>query len=114
MERAARPDEGHSTPWTFALATGLTFETGGKRAARIAHARALTLAAQLRLQAAGWDVVQNTREAAMVALSADVELADAGSETAGLTELQRLLQVRFAQGQIARTDLARVAGERQS
>ncbi|MGH7627279.1 MAG: TolC family protein [Gemmatimonadaceae bacterium] len=114
VERAAHPDEGHSTPWTFALATGLTFETGGKRAARIAHARALTLAAQLRLQAAGWDVVQNTREAAVVALGADVALADARAETAGLAELQRLLQVRFADGQITRTDLARVAGELQS
>ncbi|HWG54717.1 MAG TPA: TolC family protein [Gemmatimonadaceae bacterium] len=114
VERAAHPDEGHSTPWTFALATGLTFETGGKRSARIARARALTLAAQLRLQAAGWDVVQSTREAAMGAVSADVELADARAETAGLTELQRLLQVRFAQGQITRTDLARVAGELQS
>src|SRR5665647_28729 len=44
VSRAARVDEGKSTPWSISLTSGLMFETGGKRAARRARARAFTLA----------------------------------------------------------------------
>ena len=113
-ERAARADEGHSTPWTFSLTTGLTFELGGKRAARLAHARAVTLASRLRLESTAWQVAQRARQATAVSLGAERDLVDARAETAELDTLLDLLRARYTEGRIARAELARSETDVQS
>ncbi|HEX6964359.1 MAG TPA: TolC family protein [Gemmatimonadaceae bacterium] len=106
-DRAERPDEGNPTPWSFSLTAGWTLELGGKRAARIAHARAVTLASRLRLEADAWEIAQSARQAAVVALGAKRELADASAERAGLDSVRTLLHARFVEGRLTSTDVAR-------
>ena len=105
--RAAKADEGHSTPWSFSLTSGLTMELGGKRGARISRARAVTLGARLRLESIAWQTIGSTRRAASTALATEIDLADARAETSQLRALLELLRGRYSEGQIARTDLAR-------
>lgn len=105
--RASRVTEGRSTPWSFSPTFGFTLERGGKRDARIARARAATLAAQLRLESTAWQAVVDARVSTLTAFGADVELADGRAELAQLRIVLSLLRVRYNEGQIARTDLAR-------
>ena len=105
--RAAKADEGHPTAWSFSLTTGITLELGDKRGARISRARAFTLAAQLRLETAAWQVISATRRAASTALATEIDLADARAESSQLRSLLELLRARYNEGQIARADLAR-------
>ena len=114
VSRAAHVDNGKSTPWSISLLTGLTFETGGKRAARRARARAFTLASVLRLQAAGWQLgAIATAQAAVRAIAADRALADADSEHTALAELATLVWARYGEGQITLADVAQAETEAQ-
>jgi len=106
-ERAARPDEGNPTPWSFSLTAGWTLELGGKRAARVAHARAVMLASRLRLEATAWEIAQSARQAAVVAVGAERELADASAARAELDSVRTLLRARFVEGRLTSTDVAR-------
>ena len=90
----------------MSLTTGLTLETGGKRAARIAQARASTLAAELRLESTRWSLAQGARIAAFTSLGADNDVADAKSEFAEQEKLLGLLRARYAEGRISLADLA--------
>lgn len=105
--RAGRASEGRSTPWSVSLATGLTLELGGKRDARIARARAGTLAARLRLESAAWRIAQEARASGTAAVGSDADLADARGELAQLRTLLDLLRGRFREGRIVRAELAR-------
>lgn len=111
VSRAARTDEGKSTPWSVTLTTGLTFETGGKRSARIARARAFSLASLLRLEATGWQIGSAAERAAVRAVGADRELADAESERSALAELVGLVRARYAEGRVSLADVAQAEQE---
>lgn len=114
VERAARAGEGGSAPWTVSLTTGLTFETGGKRSARLARARAFTLASELRLQATGWQLAQEARRAAVAALGAERDLAGAEAETAQLRAVLVLLRARYAEGRVSLAEIARAESDVQA
>jgi outer membrane protein TolC len=114
VSRAARADEGKSTPWSVSLTSGLTFETGGKRAARRARARAFTLASVLRLEAVAWQLgAITTAEAGVRAAGADQEMDDARREGAALAELATLVRARYAEGQVTLADVAQAETESQ-
>ena len=104
LERSA--SSGNSSPWTLSLATGITFETGGKREARLARSRAFTLATQLRLQSTAWQLAQEARVAAVSSVAAEGDLADAAAEVGTLRVLLDLLRARYAEGRISLADLA--------
>lgn len=106
VSRAAHADEGKSTPWSVTLTTGLTFETGGRRDARRARARAFTLAALLRFQAAGWQLGVAAERAATRAIGAERDLADANAEQRALGELIGLVRARYAEGRVSLADVA--------
>lgn len=101
-----RSSSGNVSPWTLALTTGLTLETGGKRGARLARARAFTLATQLRLQSTAWRLAQDARIAAVSSITADGDLEDAAAEVGAQRVLLELLRARYAEGRIALADLA--------
>lgn len=103
---ASSADEGGRSPWTVSLTTGLTFETGGKRAARVARARAVTLTAGLRLQATAWQLAHDARRAAVASIGAERALADVEAETAALRTLLELLRARYAEGRLSLADIA--------
>lgn len=104
--RADRTERGKSSPWTVSLSAGLTFETGGKRAARTERARAAVLAATLRLQALAWRIASATRSAAVSSIDADRELASAVAEATASRTLLGLLRSRYAEGQLSQVELA--------
>ncbi|HEX6808934.1 MAG TPA: TolC family protein [Gemmatimonadaceae bacterium] len=114
VEHAARVDEGKSTPWSVSLTAGLTIELGGKRAARIARARASALGARLRLDATGWEISQHARMAAIAVAEGTQSLADQRAEVEQLRTLAQLLRARFAAGEISRAEVARADADLQS
>ncbi len=97
---------GDNSPWTVSLTTGLTFETGGKREARLARARAFTLATGLRIDATAWRLAQGARIAAVASLGAEGDLADAGAEVVALRAVLELLRARYAEGRVSLADIA--------
>ena len=109
--RASRADEGKSTPWSVTLTSGLTFETGGKRAARRARARALTLESVLRLQAAAWQLGLAAEKSATRAAGAERELLDAEGEQRALRELVVLIRARYTEGRVSLADVAQAEQE---
>lgn len=113
VQRLSRPD-GAPSPWTISLTTGLTFETGGKRSARIARARAFTLASALRLEATGWQLAQDARRAAVASLGAERDLADVAAETIQLRTVLGLLRARYDEGQLSLAEIARAESDIQS
>ncbi len=106
VERASRADEGKSTPWTVLFTAGMTFETGGKRGARLARAKAGILSAQLRLDAMGWAVAQEATQAAVALAGAELDVRDADAEAAALRSALELLRDRYTEGRISQADLA--------
>lgn len=114
VERAAKPDEGKTTPWSVALTAGLTVETGGKRAARIARAQAAALAAGLDLNARAWQVAEDAEAAAHSAASADRSLQFTEAEAATLQSVLRVLRARYAQGAATLSEVARAQADVQS
>ncbi len=111
ISRAASVDEGKSTPWSYSLSTGVTFETGGKRAARRARARAATLVARLQLESAAWQIVVDAEQAAVRASGASQEARDAESERAALAEVSTLVRARYAEGRVTLADVAQAEQE---
>jgi outer membrane protein, heavy metal efflux system len=107
IERGSRVEQGLSSPWTVSLTTGLTLETGGKRSARIARARAGALLARLGLDVGGRHVAEEARWAAIATQAADAEVLDARTELTALRTVATLLRARYAQGQLSLTELAR-------
>ena len=114
VNRAARPDEGKTTSWSVSLGTAMTLETGGKRGARLARARAGTLAARLRLETTAWQVAEDAARAAMAAVSADGDLKSAEVEQSTLDRVLALLRARYAQGAASLTEVARAEGDLQA
>jgi outer membrane protein TolC len=106
IERNLSSDDRGGSPWTVSLTSGLTLETGGKRAARVAQARASTLAAELRLESTEWRLAQEARIAAVSSVGADNDVADAESESSEQRTLLGLLRARYAEGRISLADLA--------
>lgn len=112
VSRANRTDEGKSTPWSVSLTSGLTFETGGKRAARRARARALTLAATLRLQSEAWRIgAVTTTQASVHAIGADREMDDAEREHTALSALLTLVRARYGEGRVTLADVAQAESD---
>lgn len=114
VEHAAQADEGKQSPWIIALTTGLVFETGGKRDARMARARAGTLGARLRLEFTAWGIAQEAVRAATTLVAATNELRDAGAEATALREVLTLLRARYAEGRISLGDIAQAESDVQA
>ena len=112
-ELASAAPAGESA-WTASLAAGVTLETGGKRQARIARARAATLSASLRLRAASWTVAFAADSASVVAVAADTDAAEARAESEALAGLVALLRARYAEGSVALADVAQVEAQLQA
>lgn len=106
VERAAHPNAGDASPWTIALSGGITLETGGKREARQVRARALTMAATLRVDATGWQLAQEARQAAVAVAGADRDVGDAEVETTALRTVLELLRARYVEGRVSLADIA--------
>lgn len=102
---------GGASPWAISLATGFTFETGGKRAARLSRARAFTLATGLRLDATAWRLGGNARQAALQSLAMMQDLADAEAEVAALRIVLTLLRARYAEGSVSLADIAQMEAD---
>jgi outer membrane protein, heavy metal efflux system len=114
VSRAGRSDEGKTTPWSVSLGTAVTLETGGKRGARLARARAGTLAARLRLETAAWQVAEDAASVGVSAASADRDLRSADAEQTTLNRVLVLLRARYAQGAASLTEVARAEGDLQA
>lgn len=111
VDRVGRVDEGKTTPWSATLAGEMTLELGGKRQARVARARAATLAARLGLGAAAWERGSEAQLAAAEALAAEAELTNAEAEARALTDVLTLVRARFAEGRVSLADVAQAEAD---
>jgi outer membrane protein TolC len=107
VSRTARPLENTQSRWSESITATLTLELGGKRGARLARARAETLAARLRLDAVAWQLANDARAAAIGAIAADAALADATAEATAVRTLSQMLRARYADGQLSLAEVAR-------
>jgi cobalt-zinc-cadmium efflux system outer membrane protein len=114
VTRTARPVETATSSWSEAITATVTLELGGKRGARIARARAATLAAGLRADAAEWELVQEVRGAAVDAVARDEEAADARQEERALQRVAGLFRARYVGGQLSFADVARADADAQA
>jgi outer membrane protein TolC len=114
VTRTARPLENARTSWSEAITAGVTFELGGKRAARRARARAATLAARLRVEGAAWQLAQDARSAGLAVLAAEQDAADVAAEAEALRTVAGLLRARYAEGQLTLAEVARADAEMQA
>ena len=106
ISRAAKADEGKSTAWSYSLAAGLLFETGGKRNARLARARTATLQARLQLESTAWQLASSAAQAAIRASGAEQAVADAEAERAQTAEVAGLVRARYQEGRVSLADVA--------
>ncbi len=104
---------GGVTPWVLSVALDVPLTTAGKRTIRIAEARNLSEAARLRLGDEAWQVRSRLRARL-------VELWQAGQAEALLLrqdtvaqERMRLLDARFANGEVARLEVILARRERE-
>jgi outer membrane protein TolC len=95
-------------PWGVSFNVVLTLELGGKRGARLAEARANTLAAEAALRADAWETVDRTRQASLALLGAERRADAANRVETALREIRPLAQARYAEGAVSRTELARI------
>ena len=107
LSRTARPLENSESRWTESITATTTLELGGKRSARKAGARAEALAARLALDATAWQLANEGRAAELDAIGADGDAADAAAELDAVRTLTELLRARYAEGQLALSELAR-------
>lgn len=114
VTHTARPLESASAPWSEAITAGFTLELGGKRGARVARARAATLAARLRLEVAAWLLAQEAKGAGLAVLAAEHDASDAGAEADLLATLAGLLRARYAEGRLSLAEIARAEAETQA
>ena len=106
VERVAASSDRNASPWTWSWSAGLTIETGGKRDARVVRAQAVTLGAVRRAEATEWQVAQDARQAAIAAVGADGDVADAEAELVALRGILELLRARYAEGAVSLADVA--------
>lgn len=106
ISRAAKADEGKSTAWSYSLAAGLLVETGGKRNARRARARAATLQARLQLESVAWQLASSAGQAAIRASGAEEATSDADVERSVLGEVAGLVRARYLEGRVSLADVA--------
>ncbi|HEU5171107.1 MAG TPA: TolC family protein [Gemmatimonadales bacterium] len=97
--------------WLAAINAVFTVELGGKRGARLAAARARTAAAVADLEETAWRVTRVVRAGAVQLAAAEERLADAelGAERTGAFAAR--LRQRYAEGALARSDLAAIETE---
>jgi outer membrane protein TolC len=107
LSRTARPLENTESRWTESISATATLELGGKRSARKAAARAEMLAARLSLDATAWQLANEGRAAELDAVGADGAATDAVAELDAARTLTELLHARYAEGQMALSELAR-------
>ena len=101
-------------PWGVGLSVVLTLELGGKRGARVARARARTLAREAALRAEAWEIVEATRRAAFQLTAASVQADAVERVQAALDQARPLAQKRFEESAITRAELARLDAETQA
>ncbi len=107
LSRTARPLENTESGWSGSITATFTLELGGKRGARVAAARAASMAAALGLDATAWQVANEARAAELDAIAADSDAAGAAAELAAARALAGLLRARYDEGQLALSELAR-------
>ena len=106
ISRATQADEGKSTAWSYSLAAGLLFETGGQRNARRSRARAATLQARLQLESAAWQLASSAVQAATRASGAEEAVSDAEAERSLASEVAGLVRARYLEGRVSLADVA--------
>lgn len=111
LGRAAEVDRGKSSHWSVALGSGITIEPGGKRRARLAVARARTIAAALGVQATAWRVALGAERAAIGAEGAGEDVAAAAAELAALDSVAALSRARYAEGSASASAVARAEAD---
>jgi cobalt-zinc-cadmium efflux system outer membrane protein len=112
VERAVSGNDGQS-PWVVSLAGLLTLELGGKRSARLQQARARTAGVESELHLTFWQVVQETRLAALGAVLAAAELDGAERELDAVARVLGFERERFAEAALTSSELARTGTELQ-
>lgn len=102
------------SPWGAQLVGTFTIELGGKRGARLAIARAGTLAAEGALRELAWTTAVEARAAGLRAASAFGEFQDTEHEQEALDSLVPMLESRYREGAASQTDLAQLLAEVQA
>jgi len=110
-DHAARPDEGKSTPWSVALNADLSMELGRARGARLARARALSLAAKLRVAADAWRLAGEAQAAGMALVVAHGAVENATSERFTLDTVLTLTRLRYEQGAASVAEVSRAEAD---
>ncbi len=110
VERAVAGSELES-PWVVSLAGLFSLELGGKRGARLQHARALAAVAGADLSLTAWQVVRESRTAARGAWEATRVLAEARDEAAAVERALGLTGARFREATVTSSELARARAD---
>ncbi|HET7600813.1 MAG TPA: TolC family protein [Gemmatimonadales bacterium] len=97
--------------WLASLFGLFTLETGGKRGARIAAARARTALAEVDLDETAWRAARQVRSAFVDAAAAAERLADARAELARIAGFAERLRARYEEGAVGRGELAAIEAE---
>ena len=113
LERAVSGSEGQS-PWVISLAGLLNVELGGKRGARVQHARARTAIAEAELRSTAWRVVREAEAAAWRLAASEADLTAARREVGALAELEARERARFQEASLSSAELARTGTEVQA
>ena len=93
------------TPWVLSVTLDVPLTTAGKRAIRIAEARNLSEAARLRLGDQAWQVRSRLRSRLVELLQARQAEALLLRQDGVAQERMRLLDARFANGEVARLEV---------
>src|SRR5262249_18232049 len=88
-----------------------TLELGGKRGARVIAARARTAVAETELDETAWRLTRAVRGAAVDLAAAQERLQDATSGEERVSRFADRLRRRYAEGTLARSELAAVESE---
>jgi outer membrane protein, heavy metal efflux system len=113
VERAVSGEQG-SSPWVVGLAGLSTVELGGKRGARLQHARATAAVWESDLRSMAWQIIQDVRRASLSAQLAERDVAQARSQLAVLDRVRSLEQSRFAEAALTSAELSRTVAEVQA
>ncbi len=110
VERAVSGGRGEA-PWVVGVGALLTFELGGKRAARVQEARARSVAAEAGLATEAWSIVSETRRAALDVVLAEAARGGAALELAAIAKVQALEQQGFAEAALSASEMSRTGAE---
>jgi outer membrane protein TolC len=100
-----------SEPWGAALSAVVPLETGGKRSARQARARAASLVALAQAMAERWELAQTVREAAFRVAAARGRGEAARAEAMALDSAAGIVERRFRDGAVSAQEWARLRSE---